>query len=228
MILERLRGNRNFTLENMTKKVAVIDYGVGNLLSVQRSIEFLGIDVECTANPIKIKSADRVILPGVGAFGNAMEALRVLGLVDVILDVVSANIPLLGICLGMQLLFDESEEFGISKGLEVVPGRVVSLPALSTSGNHLKNPHIGWSCVVAENQSMDSAIFTKDLDDAAMYFVHSYMAVPRDDAVITATTNFGGHHIPAVISSGNVYGSQFHPEKSGQVGLKMIANFLRI
>jgi glutamine amidotransferase len=212
----------------MNKKVVVIDYGSGNLLSVQRAVEFLNREVECSANPKKIRNADRVILPGVGAFGNAMDALRALKLVDVIRDVAISKTPLLGICLGMQLLFDESDEFGISEGLQLVPGKVIALPKVSVNGDSIKSPHIGWSKIVQPKKGLRSAILTEDLNEKAMFFVHSFMAVPKDASVVIATTDFGGHHIPAVISSENIYGSQFHPEKSGKLGLQIISNFLEV
>ena len=208
-------------------EVVIIDYGVGNLLSVQRAVEACGAQAITSSNPEVIARADRLILPGVGAFPNGMNALTSLGLVDVIKTTAADGVPLLGICLGMQLLFNESEEYEVSKGLGIIPGRVLPVPAQSSDGSSLKIPHIGWySLVVAEGAEWDQTILKHLTPRDAVYFVHSYMAVPDDPAVRIADCFYGGNRIPAVVESRNIYGCQFHPEKSQSIGLGIIANFL--
>jgi imidazole glycerol-phosphate synthase subunit HisH len=206
--------------------VVVIDYGVGNLLSVQRGLEHCGAKVELTSDPDRIIAAPRVVLPGVGAFGNAMQALQDRGLVAAIRKVAAADTPLLGICLGMQLLLDESEEFGPTRGLGIIPGRVVAIPGKTAGREMLKIPHIGWS----ELQPADGATWQTSLladlaPEEAVYFVHSFMAVPADPAFRLADCLYGGHRIPAVIRRGRTFGCQFHPEKSGESGLKILRRF---
>jgi glutamine amidotransferase len=209
-------------------EVTVIDYGVGNLLSVQRGLEHCGAKVILTADPKKILAAKRVVLPGVGAFANAMQALASLGLVAVIRELAQHEIPLLGICLGMQLLLEESNEFGLTAGLSLIPGRVIAIPDFTVSGSRQKIPHIGWN-------SLKPAYVTEDwhhtlLEDnepgEAAYFVHSFMAVPTNKAHRIADCLYGGHKIAAVISRDKITGCQFHPEKSGEVGLKVLRRFI--
>jgi glutamine amidotransferase len=208
-------------------KVVIIDYGVGNLLSVQRAVEACGAQAITSSDPKAIALAERLILPGVGAFANGMNALTSLGLVDVIRATAADGVPLLGICLGMQLLFNESEEYGLSKGLGIISGRVLPLPAQSIDGSRLKIPLVGWYPIaVAEGATWNQTILENLNPRDAFYFVHSYMAVPDDPAVRIADCIYGGNRIPAVVESGNVYGCQFHPEKSQYIGLRMIANFL--
>lgn len=208
-------------------EVHVIDYGVGNLLSVRRGFEHCGATVFQTADPESILSAKRVVLPGVGAYGNAMEALGALGLVDVIREIARRRIPLLGICLGMQLLLDESEEFGLTAGLGLIPGRVVNVPAQSITGEPLKIPHIGWNALqpaTAERDWQCTVLADTRAGDAA-YFVHSFMAVPVSPDHRIADCIYGGNRIPAVIGRDRITGCQFHPEKSGEVGLKILRRF---
>lgn len=207
--------------------VTVIDYGVGNLLSVQRGLEHCGASVTLTADPERILAAERVVLPGVGAFGNAMRALEQLNLVEVIRSLASRQTPLLGICLGMQLLLEESEEFGITAGLGLIPGRVVPVPAQSVSGQAQKIPHIGWSALQpsAASGSWSGTLLQDTRPGDAAYFVHSFMAVPTDPAHRIADCVYGGHLIPAVIGRDRITGCQFHPEKSGEVGLRILRRF---
>jgi glutamine amidotransferase len=210
-------------------EVVVIDYGVGNLLSVQRGLEHCGANVTVTAEPDAILAATRIVLPGVGAFGNAMDALRHLNLVDVIREAANRDIPLLGICLGMQLLLDESEEFGNASGLGLIPGAVIPVPALTTNSEVQKVPHIGWSSLYP---SEPSASWTGTLlegirEGDATYFVHSFMAVPTVDENQIAYCLYGGHRISAVIGRRRVIGCQFHPEKSGEVGLTILRKFIQ-
>lgn len=209
-------------------EITVIDYGVGNLLSVQRGLEHCGAKVILTADPEQILAAKRVVLPGVGAFYNAMQSLENLGLVSVIRELARCKIPLLGICLGMQLLLEESEEFGVTPGLGVIPGRVVAVPDSTLSGTAQKIPHIGWGalepCDVGAGWQ-DSLLQDNHPGEAA-YFVHSFMAVPTDSAHRIADCLYGGHKIAATISRDKITGCQFHPEKSGEVGLKILRRFI--
>lgn len=208
-------------------EVIVIDYGVGNLLSVQRGLEHCGAKVTLTADPERILAAKRVVLPGVGAFENAMMALGALDLVGVIREVGRRETPLLGICLGMQLLLDESDEFGITAGLGLIPGRVVAIPVQSTLGDTQKVPHIGWNALMPSSTHLDwsGTLLQYNRPGDAAYFVHSFMAVPTDPVNRIADCMYGGHVIPAVIGRDNITGCQFHPEKSGEVGLKILRRF---
>jgi glutamine amidotransferase len=208
-------------------EVTVIDYGVGNLLSVQRGLEHCGAKVTLTADPEQILSAKRVVLPGVGAFENAMMALDALNLVGVIKEVGRRETPLLGICLGMQLLLDESDEFGITAGLGLIPGRVIAVPVQSTLGDAQKVPHIGWNALLPSSTRIDwnGTLLQDNRPGDASYFVHSFMAVPTDPVHRIADCVYGGHKIPAVIGRDRITGCQFHPEKSGEVGLKILRRF---
>lgn len=211
-------------------EVIVIDYGVGNLLSVQRGLEHCGANVTLTADPERILTAKRVVLPGVGAFGNAMQALERLNLVSVIRDLAHRQTPLLGICLGMQLLLEESEEYGITYGLGLIPGRVIPVPPIAVSGETQKIPHIGWGALQPSQVSgrWDGTILQDNRPGDAAYFVHSFMAVPIDPAHRMAECVYGGHLIPAAIGRDQITGCQFHPEKSGEVGLKILRRFISI
>lgn len=211
-----------------TPEVTVIDYGVGNILSVQRGLEQCGAKVILTADPERIISAKRVVLPGVGAFVNAMQALESLGLVAVIRELAMRKTPLLGICLGMQLLLEESEEFGVAVGLGLISGRVIPVPCRTLSGATQKIPHIGWSALQPSGASerwRNTLLQDNRAGDAA-YFVHSFMAVPSESENRVADCVYGGHLIPAVIRRDKITGCQFHPEKSGEVGLKILRRFI--
>jgi len=203
----------------------VIDYGVGNLLSVCRSLEPCGAEVSLTADPDAVRQAERVVLPGVGAFGNAMEALHERNLVQPLQQIAQQDKPLLGICLGMQLLFDESEEFGITRGLGILPGRVIPIPHLTISNAPQKIPHIGWNSLSPAEMPWQGTILADTTPGDAGYFIHSFMAVPDDPVNRLADCFYGGHRMPAVISSRRTIGCQFHPEKSGEVGLAILRRF---
>ena len=211
-----------------TPEVIVIDYGVGNLLSVQRGLENCGAKVILTADQEKILCAKKVVLPGVGAFSNAMQALENLGLIEVIREIVEHKTPILGICLGMQLLLEESDEFGVSAGLGLIPGRVIAIPELTLSGAIQKIPHIGWSALQTSNEATDwqHTLLHDNNQGEAAYFVHSFMAAPTDPAHRIADCLYGGHKIAAMIGRDNITGCQFHPEKSGKVGLKILSRFV--
>ena len=208
-------------------EITVIDYGVGNLLSVQRGLEHCGARVFLTSDPEAVLAAERAVLPGVGAFANAMQALRERGLVAAIQELAEKGTPLLGICLGMQLLLDESEEFGLTQGLGLIPGRVVPVPTRTVSGETQKIPHIGWNGLVRAESCADWAgsLMQDNIQGEASYFVHSFMSVTADPAHRVADCVYGGHRVPATIAKDRISGCQFHPEKSGEVGLKVLRRF---
>jgi glutamine amidotransferase len=198
----------------MTPSIAVIDYGAGNLRSIRRALEAAGADVTVTADPGAVRRADGVVFPGVGAAGAAMDRLHQLDLVDVIGDVVSAGRPFLGICLGMQLLFQHQEE-GDTQGLGLLRGRVRSL------GSGLKVPQIGWNRVRWLQDAAGYAALAED----DFYFVHSYVVEPDDVADIVAVSRYG-EIFPSVVRHAQVWGTQFHPEKSGPAGLRLVAGWV--
>jgi glutamine amidotransferase len=212
----------------LSQKVTVIDYGVGNLLSVQRGLEHVGAQVIVTSDPEVILASERVVLPGVGAFPNAMQALNDLYLISVIQEFAELGKPLLAICLGMQLLMDESDEFGRTSGLCLIPGRVVQLQHETKAGEPQKIPHIGWGDLqVSDSRNDWSGTLLQDIQFGdATYFVHSYMAQPMSSVHTIAEVEYGGHQIPAVVSRNQITGCQFHPEKSGEVGLKILRRFI--
>lgn len=210
-------------------EVTVIDYGVGNLLSVKRALEHCGAKVYLTNQPSAILSSSRVVLPGVGAFANAMAELKKLQIVEVIQEIAQKGIPFLGICLGMQLLLDESEEFGLTQGLGLIPGRVIPVPHVSTTGQLQKIPHIGWNNLVlspSSRSTWQNTILATIEPRESTYFVHSFMANPLDVNHRIADCVYGGVNVSAVIGKENIWGCQFHPEKSGEVGLKILRQFL--
>jgi glutamine amidotransferase len=222
------RALRVYMSESMAMiEVTVIDYGVGNLLSVSRALEHCGAKVTVTADPKSILLAGRVVLPGVGAFADGMAALKATGLDTVVHQVAAKGVPLLGICLGMQLLFDDSEEFGATTGLGLIPGRVVNIPAKTTTEESQKIPHIGWNDLVlpAHHGSWHGNLLTDVTPGEAVYFVHSFMAVPASNSHRLANCIYGGMEISAAVRRENVVGCQFHPEKSGEVGLRILRRF---
>jgi len=194
-------------------KVAIIDYGVGNLHSIRRGIELAGADARVTSELAEIEAADAIVLPGVGAFESAMEGLK--DKLDVIGEVVQAGKPLLGICLGMQLLLERSEE-GNGDGMKLIPGEVVRLP------KGLKVPHMGWNSLELKREH---PILAGIASGSYMYFVHSYYARPEDSSTILTTTGYGVE-FPSIITQGSIIGVQFHPEKSSKLGLQMLQNFV--
>ena len=202
--------------------VAIIDYGVGNLFSIKSSLSFIGVDAVVTSDPEVIKKASHIILPGVGAFPDAAAKLRATGLVDFIKDEVAGGKPLLGICLGMQMLCSKSYEYGICDGLDFVPGEVVDMTPELPEG--LKVPHIGWNALKFKGKKSEIYKYVNEGD--CVYFVHSFYA-KADEKCISATTEYG-IELTASIENGNVYGTQFHPEKSGKVGLEILRAFCEI
>jgi len=200
--------------------IAIIDYGMGNLRSVQKGLERVGFEAVVTRDPRSIEAAAGVVLPGVGAFGACMQNLSTYNLIDTVHRVVRSGKPFLGICLGMQLLFEESEEFGPVRGLGILPGKVVRF----IDRPELKVPHMGWNAV----HKRANPPHLEGVDDgAAVYFVHSYYVVPSDPS-LTATTTVHGVEFTSSIYRGNVFASQFHPEKSQSVGLRLLENFGRV
>lgn len=208
--------------------IAIIDYGVGNLFSLKSSLKQLGLEAVVTADADTIRKADRLILPGVGAFADAMAKLEATGLVPVMKEEAERK-PLLGICLGMQMLFDESEEFGLHKGLGLIPGRVVKIPSTDVQGRPQKVPHISWNPLNPAGGRTDFAgtVLAGVTPGEECYFIHSYEAKPADEADRLADTVYGGRAVCAAAAHGSVVGCQFHPEKSGKVGLKIIEEYMK-
>lgn len=199
--------------------IAVIDYGMGNLRSVQKGFERVGCEAEVTREIGKISAARGVVLPGVGAFSACMENLRRFGLIEPIREIVRQKKPFLGICLGFQLLFCESEEFGSQEGLKLFSGKVVGFHP----NNGLKVPHMGWNHIHKRKPTP----FLENIPDGAyVYFVHSYYVVPEDAGAIATTTEYGGEFVSS-IATDHLFASQFHPEKSQEIGLRILANFGR-
>jgi len=196
--------------------IAIVDYGMGNLRSVEKAFKKVGFDVIVTSKPERLKDAKGVVLPGVGAFRDCMLNLERLNLLDTILHIINEGKPYLGICLGLQILFSESEEFGASKGLDIIKGKVVRFKV-----NGLKVPHMGWNNVRFKKEI---SLFNQVPDNSYFYFVHSYYVVPEDPDVIAATTDYGVEFVSAVCKD-NVVATQFHPEKSQRLGLQIIRNF---
>lgn len=197
---------------------ALIDYGAGNLYSVEKALTAVGADVKVTSNTEDLKRAKKIILPGVGAFGDCMKNLESTGLIPTILEEVAAGKFLLGICVGLQILFEESEESPNVKGLGIFKGKVKKI-----SAENLKVPHMGWNSVEIKNSKIFSGVENKSY----FYFVHSFHAIPDDKNLVTVSTDYG-EKITAAVEHKNIFAVQFHPEKSGDVGLKVLKNFLSL
>jgi glutamine amidotransferase len=195
--------------------ITIVDYGVGNLRSVQKALERVGATAIVSGEPADLDAAQGVVLPGVGAFGDGMDSLRARGLIEPLLRQVEEGKPLLGICLGMQLLFEESEEMGRHPGLGLLPGRVVRFPA-----GELKVPHVGWNRLDTPKGDLLAGI----TDGAYAYFVHSYYVVPENTAGVLATTEYGVE-FASVVGRERLWGAQFHPEKSQEIGLRLLKNY---
>lgn len=205
--------------------LAIIDYGVGNLFSLSRSLEYLEVECKITRSLDELKSADRIILPGVGAFGDARKKLEELSLVESIQELAASGKPFLGICLGMQLLFDKSEEFGEHLGLGLIPGRIVSMrEAFDQANIDLKVPQIGWNKLDVQNA--ESPLVKSLGENDFVYYVHSYYATDCEEHLV-ADSEYG-LSIPGIVQNKNVYGTQFHPEKSGDVGLNILKAFTEV
>ena len=211
----------------MTKKIAIIDYQLGNLFSVQQACLYLGYDAKITSDPFDIVNADYAILPGVGAFADSMVNMKKLDLIEPIKDFVASGKPFMGICLGLQLLLTESEEFGNSKGLNLIEGVVKKFSNRDTKGDVLKVPQIAWNQIYESNENAwENTPLSICKQGDYMYFVHSFYAQPISSEVILSTTNYGGHHNSSSVQKDNVFACQFHPEKSGQYGIKIYENWV--
>ncbi|WP_170008170.1 imidazole glycerol phosphate synthase subunit HisH [Bacillus fonticola] len=206
--------------------IGVVDYGMGNLFSVQKALERLDVPHIVSEDPVELERANGLILPGVGAFPDAMKRLNETGLSSFLVDFVESGRPLFGICLGMQLLFTESEEFGTHIGLGFLPGRVVKFAGKTAEGQSYKVPHMGWNRLEFQRESS----LTKDVDEGYAYFVHSYVVEPENRDVLVATADYY-REVPAVVSGGkygHVFGAQFHPEKSSTVGMQLLKRFTQL
>lgn len=197
--------------------ITIIDYGAGNLHSVKNALEYLGADCKITSDPSEILSADGVILPGVGAFGDCMASLEKAGLIDTVRAAASGEKPFLGICLGLQLMFEESEESPGVRGLGIFKGKVVKIPDCG-----LKIPHMGWNSI---KRAKESRII--DDDEPYVYFVHSYYICPEDSGIVSAYTEYG-QRLAVAAERSNVFAVQFHPEKSGDAGMEILKRFIAL
>lgn len=210
----------------MKPVATVVDYGMGNLLSVCRAIERCGATPRLPRSPSDIADAERLILPGVGAFKDGMDGLRERRLVELVRAFCASGRPFLGICLGMQMMMEASEEFGRHAGLGLIPGTVVEIPRVS-NGAQRKIPHIGWNALRPTGVPWEGTLLSGlTPGTASVYFVHSYAVKPADPSCVLADCLYDGCRIPAAVQAGPLHGCQFHPEKSGETGLAIIRNFL--
>ncbi len=206
--------------------IAIIDYDIGNLRSVQKALEHVGADARLITRPEELIRADKVVLPGVAAFGDAVEELRSMGLVEPLKEAVSGGMPFLGFCLGLQMLFDTSSENGLHEGLGLLPGKVVrfDFTAAELASHQLSVPHMGWNQLrLARNCPMLDGIE----DEAYVYFAHSYHVVADDESIVATTTEYG-HKFVSSVWKDNIFATQFHPEKSQAVGLRLLENFVKL
>ena len=210
------------------KKIAIIDYGCGNILNLARAVKFLGYDVEITRDNKKIINSSHIILPGVGAFGNAIKHLEKYNLHKTILEYAKLDKPLLGICVGMQILFTVSYELGVHKGLGLLEGEVIKIS--NKKNKEIKIPHMGWNELYPSNDKKEwkNKILKNSLIGKNFYFVHSFVCLTKRSEATIAFCNYSGISIPAVVSVNNVFGCQFHPEKSSDNGLTVLKNFCEI
>ena len=210
------------------KKITIIDYGCGNILNLVRAIKFLGYEVETTHEVKRIINSSHVILPGVGAFGNAMKQLEKYSLQKTIIEYAQLNRPLLGICIGMQILFTLSYEFGVHKGLNLIEGEVIKIS--NKNNKEIKIPHVGWNEIYPNNDKKEwkNKILKNNLIGKNFYFVHSFACLTKKSDSTIAVCNYSGISIPAFVATGNIFGCQFHPEKSADNGLAFLKNFCEI
>ena len=212
----------------LSKKITIIDYGCGNILNLARAIKFVGYEVDVTHDKNKIINSSYVILPGVGAFGNAMKQIEKYNLHNTILEYAKSNKPLLGICLGMQILLTVSYEFGVHKGLGLIEGKVIKIS--NEKNKEIKIPHMGWNEIYPNNNKKEwkNKILKNSSIGKSFYFVHSFVCITKDHDSTIAVCNYSDISIPAVVATGNVFGCQFHPEKSANNGLDVLKNFFEI
>ncbi|CBS91557.1 imidazole glycerol phosphate synthase subunit HisH [Azospirillum lipoferum] len=211
----------------MTTPVVLIDYGIGNIFSVTRALTAAGGSVVASDDPMVIAQASRIVLPGVGAFGDCMAELERRRLIGPILDYAASGRPLLGICVGMQVLMRTGEEFGVHSGLGLIDGVVRQIGPTTTNGLPRKRPHIGWSSLLPpRHRDWNESPLTGTAAGTSFYFLHSFAVVPDEPADVLAETKYGGEHLCAAVQRSNVLGVQFHPEKSGPAGLALLHGFL--
>jgi imidazole glycerol-phosphate synthase subunit HisH len=201
--------------------IAIIDYGVGNLRSVEKAFTSQGINAVVTRDEKTLRAADKLVLLGVGAFGYAMESLRKLGFDQLVIEAAQAGKPIIGLCVGLQMMFEEGHEFGVHRGLGLLPGRVVKF------ADTVRVPHVGWNQVEFKNNSQTHPIFNGLPNQPFFYFVHSYYVEPRDESCVLGETEYGMNYA-SICGRGNVVGVQFHPEKSQATGLKLLKNFAEL
>ncbi|MDR3175998.1 MAG: imidazole glycerol phosphate synthase subunit HisH [Desulfovibrio sp.] len=214
----------------MSIEISLVDYGLGNLLSVRRMLEYCGARVCVVCRPEEVMAAERLVLPGVGAFAAGMRGLAQRGMVDAVREFSRSGRHLLGICLGMQLLMGVGEENGTHDGLAVLPGRVTAIPSVNPEGNCVKIPHIGWNALeyARDEAAWRGGILQNVRCGDFVYFVHSFHVVPDDGEKCVATVHYENIKLAAVVESDNIHGCQFHPEKSGPIGLRIIDAFLKL
>ena len=214
----------------MNNDIAIVDYGIGNLLSVFRGIQKCGYNPLLISSKSDIQNSRKLILPGVGAFNDGMSLLEKKDFIYSILRFAASGKPLLGICLGMQMLFDKSLEHGMTKGLSLIPGDVIKIPETTKDGKRHKIPHISWSELIKPNQSCvwDNTILENTKIGSNVYFIHSYYAKPANSKYLLAETEYNGRLLAGVVKKNNIYGCQFHPEKSGSVGLNILKKFCEL
>lgn len=204
--------------------IGIIDYGMGNLFSVSKALERLEVPYKLGDRPAELEGCDGYILPGVGAFPDAMKALEEHGFIAFIKEKISQGVPLYGICLGMQLLFESSEEGGSTKGLGIFPGEIVRFPGVDEQGGSYKVPHMGWNQLHVNQPDQP---LLQGVGEDYVYFVHSFVARTPDDSILYATADY--HlDVPAIVGRSNVVASQFHPEKSGNPGMQLLENFCKV
>ncbi len=202
-------------------RIAIIDYGVGNLRSVEKAFTSQGIDAIITRDETELRKAEKLVLLGVGAFGYAMDNLRKLGFDELVREAAASGKAIIGLCVGLQMMFDEGHEFGVHQGLGLLPGRVVKFP------EGMRVPHVGWNQVAYSNESGKLPIFRDLPDQSFYYFVHSYYVEPDDESCIIGETDYGGK-FASICGRDNVIGVQFHPEKSQATGLRLLRNFAEL
>jgi len=213
----------------MSKKVTVVDYGIGNLLSVCRALTHEGGEVTLSGDPDVIRQADHLVVPGVGAFGQCTLELATRNLREPVLEFLQTGRPTLGICVGMQMLFEIGEEFGEHQGLGVFPGRVVAIDPRTAEGGRRKIPHIGWNRLqVPAGRTWGGTMLAPVQPGESVYFVHSFSARCERPEDVLATVDYEGYEVVAAVARDNVMGTQFHPEKSGDVGLRIVRAFLNL